>query len=88
MSTRALDIDNAYEASIALISPVEAPGTILVSATAWLMVAAATFASLGFMTRAFFEAKAAIDRRLEGERLKQQDEDERKQKVRDMFDRL
>eukprot|EP00775_Hariotina_reticulata_P005912 gene5912-6153_t len=88
VSTRALNTHLLREAAIALVSPVEAPDSILVSATAWLVVAVATFASFGFMTRAFFEAKSAIDRRLEGERLKEQDEDAKKQKIKDMFDRL
>lgn len=71
----------------AAASQQESPDGLL-SAAAWFVVIAATFASLGFMMRAFFEAKSAIDRRTEGARLKEQEEEARKQKVKDMFDRL
>lgn len=59
---------------------------------AWVVVGAATAASLFYMTRAFGEAKTAIERREEGERSKQQEDDAveaaRKQKIKDMFERL
>lgn len=63
-----------------------------VSLIAWLVVGAAFAASLYYMTQAFGEAKAAIQRREEGEKLKKQQDDEqeaaRKQKIKDMFERL
>jgi hypothetical protein len=64
----------------------------LASVGAWAAVAVAGAASLYYCVSAFSEAKAAIERREEGERLKQQEEDakvaKRKQQLRDMFERL
>lgn len=63
-----------------------------VTVAAWVVVAAATAASLFYMSRAFSEAKTAIERREEGERRKQQEDEAaeaaRKQKIKDMFERL
>lgn len=57
-----------------------------------MVVGTATAASLFYMARAFSEAKTAIDRREEGARAKQQEDDAaeaaRKQKIKDMFERL
>jgi hypothetical protein len=57
-----------------------------------LVVAAATAASLYYMTTAFAEAKTAIDRREEGERAKQQEdvdkEKARQERIDKMFKRL
>jgi ABC-type sulfate transport system permease component len=62
------------------------------SAAAWAVVAGALFTSLWFMVRAFQEAKTAISRREEGERAKQQEDEEkeeaRKAKIKQMFERL
>jgi hypothetical protein len=59
---------------------------------AWVVVGAATVACFVFMGQAFTEAKTAIERRDEGERRKQQEDEAveaaRKQKVKDMFERL
>lgn len=59
---------------------------------AWMVVGAATVACFVFMGQAFTEAKTAIERRDEGERRKQQEDEAveaaRKQKIKDMFERL
>lgn len=60
----------------------------VLSVAAWVVVGTATAASAIYMSRAFSEAKAAIERREEGERLKQQEEEAKKQKIKDMFERL
>lgn len=62
------------------------------SLVAWVVVGTATAASLFYMAQAFREAKTAIDRREEGAQAKQQEDDDaeaaRKQKIKDMFERL
>jgi hypothetical protein len=62
------------------------------SAVAWTVVAGVMCTSLWFMVRAFLEARTAIDRREEGERAKQredeQKEEARKAKIKQMFERL
>lgn len=60
----------------------------VLSVAAWVVVGTATAASAIYMSRAFSEAKAAIERREKGERLKQQEEEAKKQKIKDMFERL
>lgn len=65
-----------------------AGGGSVLSIAAWVVVGGATVASLFYMAQAFTEAKSAIERREEGEKLKQQEEEARKQKIKDMFERL
>lgn len=62
------------------------------SAVAWTVVAGAMCTSVWFMVTAFLQAKTAIDRREEGERAKQQEDEQkeeaRKAKIKQMFERL
>lgn len=75
-----------------LVSLAEGSQSTFITATAWAVVASATGASLWYMSRAFLEAKTAIERRQEGEQLKQQEDTDkeaaRKQKIKQMFDRI
>lgn len=70
----------------------ESPDDTLLSATAWLVVLAATTASFAFMTKAFSEAKLAIERREERQRAKETEDEQkeaaRQEKIKKMFERL
>ena len=62
------------------------------AAVAWVVVATAALRATVAMVRAFGEAEATINRRQERERNKEEreaaDEAARKQRIKDMFERL
>jgi hypothetical protein len=87
-----LDIpETAAQAAVAASAVAASDGGAL-PVVAWVVVGAATVACFVFMGQAFTEAETAIKRRDEGERRKQQEDEAveaaRKQKIKDMFERL
>lgn len=79
-----------HHVQLALIA--EGPQDTLLSATAWVVVLAATAASFLFMSKAFSEAKSAIERRQERQQAKQEEDEQketqRQEKLKKMFERL
>lgn len=85
-------VPSMLDISVTTSQLADATDTGAFSVVAWLVVGAATAASLFYMAQAFSEAKGAIERREEGEKSKQREDEAkeaaRKQKIKDMFERL
>jgi H+/gluconate symporter-like permease len=74
--------------NLAEVSEATGPSAEVLTAALWGFVIAATLACMGFMFRAFWEAKEVIDRRQDKEKEKELEQEEKKRKLKEMFDRL